>query len=346
MFARYVISLTDRPVSAEGPGNEQSTRNDLHRRLGSLRQQLQQLLDNDLSPTSKQLYKRAQSLYGEFVKLHFAHEVLFPISVEKLSLFITFLNAKGYAPASISSYISALGYVHKLRDIPDPSMAFIIRRLLRSVHKTGRTGDSRLPITEPILLKLVQSLSSVTDSHYDEVMFKSMFLLAFYGFLRIGEITATGKGNQNNIQLEDIQLFGNENVVSRIEIKMQIFKWHKSSRPVILSIERVNNTSILCPVSALVAFLALRGTTSGPLYCYPPNKAVSRTFFCTVLARAVDFSGYDRKLYKSHSFRVGAATKASGMGFSELEIQHMGRWGSNSAYKNYVRISLTKSCAV
>ena len=84
---------------------------------------MQLLLDKDLSSTSKQLYQRAQTLYAEFKKLYFAHAVVFPISVEMLSLFITFLDAKGYAPASISSYISALGYVHKLRDLPDPSTA-------------------------------------------------------------------------------------------------------------------------------------------------------------------------------------------------------------------------------
>ena len=121
-------------------------------------------------------------MYEEFTKIYFAHRVLFPISVVRLSLFITFLNAKGYAPASISFYISELGYVHKIRGLSDPSTTFIVRRLLRSVHKSGRNGDTRLPITEPILLELVKSLTKVTDSYYDQIMFRSMFMLAFYVF--------------------------------------------------------------------------------------------------------------------------------------------------------------------
>ena len=104
-------------------------------------------------------------MYEEFTKIYFAHGVLFPILVERLSLLITFLNAMGYATASISSYSSALGYVHKIRGLSDPSTAFIVRRLLRSVHKSGRKGDTRLPITEPILLELVKSLTSVTNSY-------------------------------------------------------------------------------------------------------------------------------------------------------------------------------------
>ena len=285
-------------------------------------------------------------MYEEFTKSYFAHRVLFPISVERLSLFITFLNAKGNAPASISSYISALGYVHKIRGLSDPSTAFIVRCLLRSVHKSGRKGDTRLPITEPVLLELVKSLTRVTYSYYDQVMSRSMFLLAFYVFLRIGEITVNGINNKNNLQLSNIKLFGKRNVASRIEITMHYFKWHKSNKPVIISIAQNANESMLCPVSAIVSFLSVRGNKPGPLFCYPPDKAVSRSCFCTVLKRAVEFSGYDSKLYKSHSFRVGAATKASGLGYSELEIQRMGRWGSNSAYKNYIRISLKKSCAL
>ena len=141
---------------------------------------------------------------------------MFPISVERLSLFITFLNAKGYAPASISSYISALGYVHKIRSLSDPSTAFIVRRLLRSIHKSGRKGVTILPITEPILLELVKSLTRVTDSYYDQVMFRSMFLLAFYWVLRIGEITVNGINDKNNLQLSNIKLFGKRNVTYKL----------------------------------------------------------------------------------------------------------------------------------
>ena len=211
--------------------------------------------------------------------------------------------------------------MHKIRGLSDPSTAFILKRLLRSVHKSGRKGDTRLPITEPILLELVKSLTRVTDSYYDQVMFRSIFLLAFYGFLRIGAITVNGINNKNNLKLSNIKLFGKRNVASRNEITMHYFKWHKSNKPV-------------------------RGNKPGHLFCYPPDKAVCRSCFCTVLKRAVEFSGYDSKLYKSHSFRVGAATKASGLGYSELEMQRMGRWGLNSAYKNYIRINLTKSCAL
>lgn len=40
--------------------------------------------------------------------------------------------------------------------------------------------------------------------------------------------------------------------------------------------------------------------------------------------------GLDPKQYKGHSFRIGAATQASKVGFSENAIQNMGRWKSDA----------------
>ena len=76
-------------------------------------------------------------------------------------------------------------------------------------------------------------------------------------------------------------------MTSRIEITMHYFKWHKPNKPVIISIAQNANESMLCPVSAIVSFLSVRGT-SLDLYF-----ATHRT----VLKRAVEFSGYDNKLY-------------------------------------------------
>jgi hypothetical protein len=40
--------------------------------------------------------------------------------------------------------------------------------------------------------------------------------------------------------------------------------------------------------------------------------------------------------YKGHSFRIGAATHATTLGFSEPYIRQLGRWNSN-AVQRYIR---------
>lgn len=261
--------------------------------------------------------------------------------MDQVALFIAFLHAQEYAPSSISSYVSALGYIHRLQNMPDPTEVFVVKRMLRSVHKMGRKRDSRLPITESILNKLVLSLPFITKSYYDKIMFRSMFLLAFYAFLRIGEITVQLKQAENTIQFENVKIFSKNGSFTKMEIIMYHYKWQRSGRPTTLVIQPNMGNSDLCPVRALFNYLALRGKSPGPLFCYPPNKGISETYFNLTLRKAIEHAGYDSKLYKSHSFRIGAATKAASLGYTEIQIQQMGRWKSNSAYKKYVRITLT-----
>lgn len=47
-----------------------------------------------------------------------------PISPPNLALFIAYLFDNHYAPSTVKSYVSALGYSHKLSGFPDPSQAF------------------------------------------------------------------------------------------------------------------------------------------------------------------------------------------------------------------------------
>lgn len=46
--------------------------------------------------------------------------------------------------------------------------------------------------------------------------------------------------------------------------------------------------------------------------------------------------GLPKSTYKSHSFRIGAASDSFNMGISELEIKRKGRWNSE-VYKRYIR---------
>lgn len=55
--------------------------------------------------------------------------------------------------------------------------------------------DPRLPITPSILKQLIVSLPHTASSYFVHVCMKSMYLLAFYCFLRIGEFTASKDRN-------------------------------------------------------------------------------------------------------------------------------------------------------
>ncbi len=65
----------------------------------------------------------------------------------------------------------------------------MIKKLLAAVKRGTRRPDSRQPVTQAILTKLVEPLIYTSESYYQRIMLKSMYLVAFHAFLRIGEIT-------------------------------------------------------------------------------------------------------------------------------------------------------------
>ena len=86
-------------------------------------------------------------------------------------------------------------------NFPDPSNCFFFMQMLKGYRKKGQRVDTRLPITLPILHKLVDSAESFSCPNYTKVQFCAMCSLAFYAFLRVGEMTAPNKGACPPIQL-------------------------------------------------------------------------------------------------------------------------------------------------
>ena len=124
-----------------------------------------------------------------------------PISISTLSLFLAYLFDKGYALFTMITYNSAISYVHKLNGVIDPANLVFIQKMLQGAKKTRVKIDNILPITKSILDGLVISVDSVCSVPYYQQLYKAMFLVAFFGFLRIGEMTTNASNMQNHFLL-------------------------------------------------------------------------------------------------------------------------------------------------
>ena len=80
-----------------------------------------------------------------------------PISAPHLALFIAYLFDRNYAASTVNTYVSALSYSHKLFGLSDPTKTFFIVQMLKGYGKLGTSVDGRLPITLPILHKILAS---------------------------------------------------------------------------------------------------------------------------------------------------------------------------------------------
>ena len=296
---------------------------------------LRDLLQSSLSESSRKSYTRAWVVFTEFYQRFQNARVILPVSTACIALFISFLCAKGLAPATITSYLSAISYVHKIKGYHDPTKSFLIEKLLVAVGRRSQ-ADIRLPISRPLLYELVRALTHTNTYAYQRSLYGAMFMIAFYGFFRIGELTCkTRTMSSAALQFDQVTLLKVANRVTAVKIVITRFKHNTSNRAFSVLIES-EQYEPFCPVQVLLDFLKMRGPHQGPLFSFANGDAVSTTQFNTELRRALIFCGLDTTRYKSHSFRIGAACHAAEKGFSDAQIRALGRWNSD-AFKVYIR---------
>ena len=276
-----------------------------------------------LSPSSLAQYQRSWRSFCVFCN-DIGKQSL-PADFSSVALYITNLAGIPSSPATIASALSAVGYFHNLKSLPDPTQHFIVRKVLKGVSNLHKGSDLRIPISTSILSELIAAASKVTCSAYEGKLLAAMFALMFFGFLRLGEVTAS----PHNLCFDNVSLDGLTCSITFLSFK------HCSGLPVTIGVSRLD--SPICPVSLLADFLKIRGSGTGPLFCYPRGLPVSPGHFRSLLAAAVARCGRSDLKITPHSFRIGAATHAAAQGLSTTLIQSMGRWKSD-AFRRYIRI--------
>ena len=147
------------------------------------------LAKSSLQPSSIPTYRRAWTLFRQFLNTIFQSiSNSFPISPNTLAPFITYMYNRNYAPSTISSYASALGNTQKFLGYSDPTKAFLIIQMLKGYNKLSYRLDARLPITLPVLKKLIESLATLSISKFQCCQFRAMCSTAFFAFLRISDL--------------------------------------------------------------------------------------------------------------------------------------------------------------
>ena len=258
-----------------------------------------------------------------------------PITPANLALFIAYLFERNYAHSTVNTYISALSYSHKLLGLPDPTRVFYIIQMLKGYGKTGSQLDSRLPITLPILQSLLEVAPRTKGSSYQICQFKAMCSLAFFAFLRMGEITTSKNKSCQPLQLHQLAyVCDSGNPVAAMKLTFHDFKHHYNQRPFTLII---NRQQTCCPIKSLLDYLALRGRQVGAIFVTQTGAPVTRDAFTSQLSEAIRLCGLDPSRYKGHSFRIGAASHAAEQGMSDSQIRIVGRWKSN-AFQKYIRV--------
>ena len=256
-----------------------------------------------------------------------------PIPVTMLACYGVWLADRGYKPTTVATRLAAVGWWSNLRGYGDPSKEFLVRRMLKGLRKGGPPKKQATPIRYGLLKRLVKSLPDFLPP-YEAVMYKAVFLLAYFASLRISEYTGPAR-NGHCLRLKDVGF----QVVEGTRGLVLVFKSYKASkRPAKLFVPQAADP-VCCPVSAIEQYLRVRPRGAGPLFVRDSSRKLTPYGVTKVLRETVKRQGLPVEEYTPHAFRAGRTTDLVDMGLQDSIIREPGRWNSK-AYLEYVRFDL------
>lgn len=203
-------------------------------------------------------------------------------------------------------------------------------------EQSGSPKQTRLPITPGILNKMLQVWNR-DPTKWDHVMLWAACCLGFFGFLRSGEFTAPEREEFDpgeHLTFRDVAI-DNAADPRMISVRIKQSKTDPFRQGVSIFLGRTE--AVICPVAALLAYLARRGSGDGPLFRFENGQPLTRSRLVIEVRKALQEAGLQPEIYSGHSFRIGAATTAAACGISAEVIKTLGRWRSQ-AYQLYVKL--------
>jgi hypothetical protein len=274
----------------------------------------------------------------------------FPVSEFLLCAFAAYLADQNLSPQTIKSYLAAIRNTQLSLGLPDPreqSSLPILKRVQAGISRSrlgrGQMSKVRLPITAPTLRRIKRQLD--TGAYRDSLVFWAVCCTAYFGFFRLGELllpSAAGFNPKLHLAWGAVAVDSRE-APHMVKIHLKQSKTDQLGRGVDVVVGRTD--SDLCPVAAILAYIAARGNRQGPFFLTGTGTPLTKPNFIADLRRVLAAAGLPQDDYAGHSFRIGAATSAALAGVEDSTIQLLGRWQS-SAFLRYVRTPQARLAAV
>lgn len=262
---------------------------------------------------------------------------LLPTTENILIYFAVFL-AKTVNTDTIKVYLAAVRHMHLVNGYDLPIAKFQrLHYILRGIKRVkGIPTRTRLPITLDHLKLFHRILHSRALPSHDETMIWAAISIAFFGFLRIGEMTCPGPfSSATHLSRSDVSFRKTKDNATFLNLRLKASKTDPFRSSTTITIG--GTSGIYCPVRALQTYLLRTSTDhAGPLFCYSNGTALTRSQFTKELRALLAQGGYNTAHYAGHSFRIGAATTAASRGLPHWLIQTLGRWSSD-CYLRYIR---------
>ena len=258
--------------------------------------------------------KTYHSVWTKFNKFLLRLDVMPSTWERRVAVYCAYLIDQGLQSSTLKSYVSAIKSVLKSIQYPWQDSKLYMEALTRICSSENDIVTTRLAIGKNLLNLIIYELIRMFEQNnqpYLLELYKMIFLLAYYGLLRISELTKTVSGHA--VKAKDVHVGYNKD---KILLILYTSKTHsRKSKPQqvkITALESHTNKNLFCPFKTIRKFTAIRGHTyiddSENFFIFSDDRPVSAMHVRTILKTVLTQLGLDPKFYGTHSFRIGRTT--------------------------------------
>ena len=160
---------------------------------------------------------------------------------------------------------------------------------------------------------------------YLVILYKAIFITAYYGLFRIGELTQS----KHVLLAENVHIGRNKN---KLMFVLKSSKTHgENEKPQIVKIDALKGygTAVnkLCPFKALRKYINMRKTykyNTEQFFVFSDRMPVQPKHVRAILKKLLIINNFNTSLYVFHGIRAGRATDLLNMGYSIETIKKLG----------------------
>lgn len=232
------------------------------------------LFDQGIFPATNAVYWSGRHQYQAFRK-QFNISPL-PLTEHSQTAFAPYLS-QSVSVRTIQSYLCALQFHQICADLPDPTQPPFPKflHILKGIQRNSpsRLRAQHLPVTPDLLLQ-IHTLWFKHLLSFNKVMLWAAFCLGFFGFVRSGEFTSSFSPDPNEcaLSVSDVAIDSRQNS-QVLTVLLHRRKTDQFETGNYLYLGQTNTA--LCPISAVLAYLAIHPSTPGPLFIFQDGTPLS-----------------------------------------------------------------------
>lgn len=206
----------------------------------------------------------------------------FPVSESLLCYFTAHLAGRKLSPQSIKTYLAGVRHTQISLGLPEPRAFSSLPRLhltqtgvQRAHAQQGSTSRVRLPIT-PGILRQMQAAWAGDAEDPDVKMLWAAVTCCFFGFFRAGEITVptlTAYDPKRHLSWGDVAV-DDPASPKVVKVHLRFSKTDQAGRGADIYLGKTGCP--LCPVAAILGYIAMRGDSTGQFFKFGTVKALPR----------------------------------------------------------------------